>query len=143
MPRRQVSSVRLRPDLKQELERRARDAGTSATALYERLLDEGLRREDHPLILFRDGAAGRRPTLAGTRLAVAQVIETLRATDGESEAARIRDTADYLGIPVAHVQACVRYYAAYRDEIDAWQARAVDAAEREHEAWLREQAVFA
>lgn len=97
-------SIRLRPDLKQELERRAKESGTSAAALYERLIDEGLRRDAHPLIAFRDGAAGRRATLAGSRLTVAQIIDTLLATEGASEAERVSDTAEYLDIPVSYVR---------------------------------------
>ena len=135
--------MRLRPDLKTELERRAREAGVSARTLYERFIDEDIRQEDHPLIVFRDGAGGRRATLAGSRLSVAQVIETVLATDGDSDDARIRDAATYLAIPAGHVQASVRYYAAYKDEVDAWRQQAAEAAEREREAWLREQAVFA
>ena len=142
MPR-QGTSIRIRPDLKEALARRAREAGTSPAALYERFLDEGLRHEEHPLILFRDGAGGRRAVLAGSRLAVAQVIDTLMATEGETDAARVRETAEYLAIPVAYVTACIRYYAEYKAEVDAWRARAAEVAEREHEAWLREQAVLA
>jgi uncharacterized protein (DUF433 family) len=140
---RQGTSIRIRPDLKGELERRARQAGMPAAALYERFIDEGLRREDHPLIVFRDGAGGRRATLAGSRLTVAQVIDTLIATEGPSEGDRIRDTAEYLAIPAGHVQASIRYYAAYKDEVDAWRQEVAEAAERERDAWQREQALFA
>lgn len=136
-------SIRLRPDLKEQLERRAREAGTSAAALYERFVDEGLRHDAHPLITFRDGASGRRATIAATRLSVAQVIDTLLATDGSSDGERIRDTAEYLDIPAGYVVASVRYYAAYKDEIDSWRARTAEEAEREREAWEREQAVLA
>jgi uncharacterized protein (DUF433 family) len=115
----------------------------SAAALYERFLDEGLRHEDHPLIVFRDAAGGRRATLAGSRVSVAQVIETVKATEGESDAARVRDTAAYLGIPEGYVQASIRYYALFTDEVDAWLRQTAEAAEREHDAWQREQAVFA
>ena len=107
-------------------------------ALAERYLDEGLRREEHPLVAFRDGAAGRRASLAGTRLDVAQVIDTLRDSDNAVEA-----TAEYLDIPEQYVRAAVRYYAEFRDEIDEWRERIRSIAEREHEAWLREQAVLA
>lgn len=136
-------SIRLRPDLKQELERRARESGTSAAALYERFIDEGLRHDAHPLIAFRDGAGGRRAVLAGSRLSVAQVIETLLATDGASDVERVRDAAEYLDIPTSSVLASVRYYAAFKSEVDEWRERAAETAEREHEAWEREQAVFA
>jgi len=136
------TSIRLRPDLKDALERRAKAIGTSAAALFERFLDEGLRRDDHPLITFRDGVGGRRATVATTRLTVAQVIDTLQATQGDGEADRIRDTAEYLDIPISHVKASVRYYAAFRAEVDAWRAAQDQAAEREREIWEREQAVF-
>lgn len=136
------TSIRLRPDLKDALERRARAMGTSAAALFERFLDEGLRRDEHPLITFRDGPGGRRATVATTRLTVAQVIDTLQATEGDSETDRIRDTAEYLDIPLSYVRASVRYYAAFQEEVDTWQASADDAAERERKIWEREQAVF-
>ena len=136
------TSVRLRPDLKEALDRRARETGTSATALFERFLDEGLRREDHPLISFRDGGGGRRATVAATRLTVAQVIDTLQATDGESEADRIRGTAEYFDIPISYVQASIGYYAAFQAEVDAWRTAMDEAAERARAAWERERAVF-
>jgi hypothetical protein len=37
----------------------------------------------------------------------------------------------------------VRYYADYRDEVDAWRERSAETAERERAAWQREQAVLA
>ena len=136
MPR--TRSFRLAEAVLASLEERARERGESANALAERYLDEGLRREAHPLIGFRDGAAGRRPALVGTRLDVAQIIDTLRASDND-----IGATAEYLGIPEHHMQAAVRYYAEFRDEVDEWRDRMRAIAEREEEAWRREQAVLA
>lgn len=132
------TSIRIDADLKSELERRAREAGLSPAALYERFISEGLRQDAHPLIAFRDGAGGRRATLAGTRLSVAQVIGTLFA-----EAKSTRAAAEYLDVPETYVHACVRYYAQFGREIDDWRERESEAAAREHEAWLREQAVLA
>jgi len=120
------------------LEERARERGESTTAVAERYLEEGLRRETHPLIVFRDGVAGRRPALAGTRLDVGQVIETLRHSGNA-----VVETAEHLNIPEAYVRAAVRYYADYRDEVDAWQERMHAIAQREEDAWRREQAVLA
>jgi uncharacterized protein (DUF433 family) len=101
------------------------------------LIDEGLRREEHPLIVFRDGAAGRRTAILGTRLDVWQVVDTLRASSNS-----IADTAAYFAIPEPWVQAAVRYYAAYPDEVDRFAERVKAAAEREHELWQRQQAVL-
>src|SRR5919198_2333903 len=131
-------SFRFDDSLLAALEERARERGESATALAERFLREGLRREDHPLITFREGAAGRRAALIGTRLDVAQLIATLRESDNSVEAA-----AEYLEIPEASVRAAVRYYAEFQDEVDAWRELVQAIADREEEAWRREKAILA
>ncbi len=131
-------SFRFAASLLAALEARARERGESASAVAQRYLEEGLRRDTHPLIVFRDGAAGRRPALAGTRVDVAQVIETLRNSDNS-----IDETSEYLALPEAYVRAAVKYYADYKDEIDEWRERMRSIAEREEEAWKREQAVLA
>ena len=132
------ASFRLTSMLLEALQRHARESGQSMTALAERYLAEGLRRESHPLIVFRTGAAGRRASLAGTRLDVWQVVETVRNSDNSTEQA-----ADYLSIPEPWVRACVRYYADYREELDEWIERMHAIAEREEDAWRREQAALA
>ena len=131
-------SFRFPEALLASLQSHARERGESANALAERYLEEGLRRDDHPLIVFREGAAGRRAVLVGTRLDVAQVIDTFRESDNS-----VDTTAEYLGIPEQHVRAAVRYYADFRDEVDEWRERTHAIAEREEEAWRREQAILA
>jgi uncharacterized protein (DUF433 family) len=138
MPKR-VTSIRISAETKEELERRAREAGVPAALLYERFIAEGLRHDAHPLIVFRDGAGGRRAVIAGTRITVAQVIDTVLATEGRSTSG----AAEYLNIPVSQVRECVRYYASYQDEVDEWRKRLGEIAERERNAWQREQAVLA
>jgi uncharacterized protein (DUF433 family) len=130
-------SFRLTSSLVETLQERARERGESANALAERLIDEGLRREEHPLIVFRDGAAGRRAAILGTRLDVWQVIETLRASSNS-----VAETAAYFEIPEPWVQAAVRYFAAYPDEVERFAERVKAVAEREHELWRRQQAVL-
>jgi uncharacterized protein (DUF433 family) len=120
------------------LERHGRDRGETTSALAERYLEEGLRRDTHPLVVFRDGAAGRRASLTGTRVDVAQVVDTFFASGKDPEQA-----ARYLGLPEPLVLAALRYYAEYRDEIDTWRDRVQEIADREREAWEREQAVLA
>jgi uncharacterized protein (DUF433 family) len=131
-------SFRLSDSLLASLQERARERGESANAVAERYLEEGLRRDDHPLITFREGAAGRRAALAGTRLDVAQVIDTLRNSENSVDA-----TAEYLEIPEQYVRAAVRYYADFRAEVDQWRDRILAIAEREEDAWRREQSVLA
>ncbi len=120
------------------LKQRARDAHAPQTALAERYIEEGLRHDEHPLIHFRDGAMGRRPALSGTRLDVADVITTIRQNENSVE-----EAAEYLEIPIAHVEACLRYYADYKDEIDAWIARSQAIAQHERERWRRRQQALA
>ncbi len=119
------------------LDRRARELGESRNGLAQRLLDEGPRLEQHPLIWFREGAAGlRRPALVGTRLYLWQVLDTLRTSHD------VADAASYLGLSEAQVRAAVAYYADFGDEVDADAAQEREFAERERERWERAQQVL-
>jgi len=131
-------SLRGSPELLERLERQSRELSMSFNALVLRYADEGLRRDEHPVISFRDGPGGRRPALVGSRLDVAQVIDTVRNSENS-----ISEAAEYLGISEAQVRACVRYYAFYKDEIDELRERLHAIAEREEDAWRREQAALA
>jgi uncharacterized protein (DUF433 family) len=120
------------------LKQRARETHSAQTALAERYIEEGMRRDEHPLVYFRDGEAGRRPALLGTRLDVAEVLTTIWQ-NGNS----VEEAADYLEIPPEHVEACVGYYADYREEIDAWIERNRAIAQRERERWQRRRQALA
>lgn len=111
-------SFRLHETTLERLERRASESAQSLTSLAERYLDEGMRLDRHPGIVFVDGPAGRRPKLAGTGLDVWEVVETVK-DEGKS----VEATAAYLDIPVGRVQVAIRYYADHRDDIDAWTER--------------------
>ncbi len=103
--------------------------GESRNALAARLLDQGLRTDEHPLIVFRQGAAGRHsPAVAGTRLYVFQVLQTLWASEHD-----IGEAARYLGISDQQVRAGVDYYADFKDEVDTEMAEEADFAARERE----------
>ncbi|MEJ7569275.1 MAG: DUF433 domain-containing protein [Gaiellaceae bacterium] len=129
----QQVAFRVQPGTLAHLKRRVSETGLSQTELAERYLEEGLRLDEYPLIAFRDGAAGRRPGLIGSRLDVWQLVETVRQNGSVEEAAA------YLELPVEKVQAAMRYYADYTDEIDDWISRANALAEREQASWRRQQ----
>lgn len=133
----QPLSVRARPGAIERLRQRARQTGQTQAALAERYIEEGLRRDEHPLITFRDALGGRRPALVGTRLDVWQVIETLRQNEDS-----LAETAEYLEIPPQHVRACLRYYSDFKSEIDEWTERARWISQREGELWQREQTIL-
>lgn len=130
-------TFRLSDELLALLQLRARERGESANALAERVLEEGLRRDRHPLIDFWDSAAGRRAMVLGTRLEVGQVIDTWLLSDKS-----VAETAEYFEIPPAKIQAAVSYYAEFQEEVDEWRERKQEFADREHEAWLKEQALL-
>lgn len=130
----QAVSFRFEPKTVRHLKRRAEEVELSQATLAERYIEEGLRMDEHPLIFFRSGAAGRRPALLGTRLDVGTVVETVRQHDGSVE-----ETAEYLDVPVGHIEECLRYYVDYRREVDEWLNRSRRDAERERELWTRRQ----
>jgi hypothetical protein len=58
-------SVRLDDRLAERLRLRARAAGESPSHRLRRYAEEGARRDEHPMITFRDGPTGRRAGLIG------------------------------------------------------------------------------
>ena len=120
------------------LERRAAELAESRNSLAERYLAEGVRMDEHPDIHFRGSALGRSPTIVGTRLEVWRVMDTVRNSENS-----VDEAAEYLGVPPGKVRAAVRYYAAYRDEVDNLARRAITLAERAEAAWRAEQEVLA
>ncbi len=117
------------------LEEGARRHGEPKARIAERLIDEGLRMEDHPGITFRDGPSGRRAALAGGP-DVWEVIETLRGT-GQSGERAIAATAEWGNLTPGQVDTAIRYYADFREEIDEQIARNRAEAERERAVWER------
>ena len=122
----------------EELERRAHERGVARNALTERYIAEGVKMDEHPDIAFRDGTLGRRAILAGTRLDVWQVIETVR-TSGNS----VQDAAEYLGLAPSRVQAAIDYYTAYRSEVDDIAGRERAVSERAEATWRAGQELLA
>lgn len=115
----------------------AETSNESRNSLVERLLAEALRTERHPLIGFRQGAAGRRePLIIGTRLLVRQVVPLARE-DG------IEPTAQELGITPRQVQAAVGYYADFAEDIDSDSEWATRVEDEERARWERGRALTA
>ena len=111
--------MRLRADLHERLTIRARGAGgESRSALAARLIDEGLRTDSHPGIVFRPGPAGRRPGLTGGP-DVWEIARVLRDIGINGEKA-IEKTAKLTGLAVHQIRAAAGYYREFTDELDAW-----------------------
>ena len=123
-------SVRLNDATIARLGRHAQRVHLAPRTLAQRYVEEGLRMDEHPLVRFAEGPAGRRARLMGTGKDVWEVIATVRDNGGD-----VAEAARYLEISLGLVQAAVTYYGAYTDEIDQWiEVNAQEAAEA-HAAW--------
>jgi hypothetical protein len=107
-------SVRLDAGLAERLRLRARAAGESLSDRLRRYAEEGTRREEHPLVTFRDGPTGRRAGLLGGP----DVWEVAMCLDDLQDSL---DPAGALGeesaLTPAQVEAATRYRTAYPQEI--------------------------
>jgi len=109
-------SVRLDEELAERLRLRARAAGETLSDRLRRYAEEGARRDEHPLITFRDGPTGRRAGVVGGPdvWEIAMWVEDLaQAQDPVGTAAEEAD----LGRPL--VEAAMRYSTAFPEEIAA------------------------
>jgi hypothetical protein len=128
-------SVRMSEQTLERLEAGARRRGEPKSRTAERLIEEGLRMDDHAGIVFRDGPTGRRATLvAGPD--VWEVIEALRGTKLRGEEA-IAATSEWGNLSQSQVRAAVRYYADYPEEIDERIELNRREAERQRSVWQR------
>jgi uncharacterized protein (DUF433 family) len=94
--------------------------------------------EEHPGIVFRSGPAGRRAGLAGHRLDVWQVVETVRNEGGDLEAA-----AAYLDVTPGLVAVAVGYYGDHPEEIDTQITDNTLLADEMEAAWRRRRDILA
>ena len=109
-------SVRLDDRLAERLRLRASAAGETLSDRLRRYAEEGTRRDEHPMITFRDGPTGRRAGLIGGPdvWEVAMWIDDLGS---------IKDPAAELAadgvVSRPQIDAVLAYRAAYPDEIQA------------------------
>lgn len=108
-------SVRLDDTLAERLRLRARAAGESLSDRLRRYAEEGARRDEHPLVTFRDGPTGRRAGLIGGPdvWEVAMWVEDLAADDP------VATLADDGSLTRPQIEAALGYRADYPEEIAA------------------------
>lgn len=109
-------SVRVDDRLAQKLKLSAAAAGETVSDRLRRYAEEGARRDEHPMITFRDGPSGRRAGLIGGPdvWEVAMWIDDLSA---------VPDAADTLArkgaIARGQIDAALRYRSACPEEVQA------------------------
>lgn len=133
-------SIRMNTSILDRLDRRARRRGEAKSRTAERLIDEGLRMEDHPGIVFKDGPTGRRAALAGGP-DVWEVIGTIEGTGLTGEEA-VAATAEWGALSLSQVHTAVRYYADFQAEVDERISHNREEADRQQAAWERAQAAL-
>lgn len=134
MSRSAMLSIRMPDKTREQLEATAEARGETRSALMQRYIEEGLRMDRHPGIVFRPGPAGRRPALAGGP-DVWEVVRVVQNVEARGDRA-IAEAASWLGLSAAQVRIAVEYYADYPAEIDSWLAK-VDAQAVEAEDLFR------
>jgi hypothetical protein len=101
-------SFRIDPIMFERLDALGRSLGSTRSPVARTLVEEGLRMETHPGIVFRSGPAGRRPSLASGP-DVWEMARVLGNVDASGEDA-IRQTAELTGLTLEHIRTVARYF---------------------------------
>ncbi len=134
-------SVSIGDDTYERLAEHSRGTGESRSAAAERLVEEGLRMAQHPGVVFRDGATGRRPALAdGPQVWVlAEIFREQPLDTDEAIECAAAETAEFMELEHEQVRTAIRYYLDYRDEIDEWIRDLEEYSERARAEWVSRQ----
>jgi len=119
------------------LRERARRGQQSQRQLAERYIDEGLRMDDHPGVVFREGPMGRRAGLAAGP-DVWEIVAALKELSTRGRGA-IAELARLLELSEGQIQIALDYYGEYAEEIEELIRGNEEEAERAEAAWRRQQ----
>ncbi|MGH7912233.1 MAG: hypothetical protein ACREOV_10965 [Candidatus Dormibacteraceae bacterium] len=120
-------AIRIESGTLRALRERSSQSGEPIVRLAQRYINEGMRLDRHPGIVFRDGPAGRRVVVIGGP-DVWEVIVAARSAPERGDEL-VRALADRIGVTGEKIRVAIRYYAEYPDEVD----RVVAANEEEAE----------
>jgi hypothetical protein len=132
--------IRIESETLGALRERSAQTGEPIVRLAQRYIDEGMRIDRHPGIVFRDGPAGRRPVVVGGP-DVWEVIVAVRSAPERGEKL-IEALAERMGAPAEKIRVAVRYYAEYPDEVDRWISTVGEEADRLEETLERERSLL-
>ncbi len=112
-------SLRLSPEILKEIRALAKQLARPSSYIVSTLIEEGLRQRRCPGIVFTDGPAGRRATVAGSGIDVWEVIRLYQACEEDVEAlARALPQ-----LSRRQLDAALHYYRCYPQEIEERLAR--------------------
>src|SRR3954454_18281020 len=122
--------IRIGSETLRALRERSAQSGEPIVRLAQRYIDEGMRLDRHPGIVFRDGPAGRRAVVVGGP-DVWEIVAAARSAPERGDAL-VDALAERTGAARDRIRLAIRYYAEYPEEIDAFISRAeAEAAELE------------
>ena len=107
-------SIRIQEKTCKEIERIASESGKEFSSVVNELLDESVRMQRCPGIVFIEGAAGRRARIAGTGIEVWELLATYRSVD--EDANRLHQAYHWLS--EQQIGAAMCYYKAYPEDIE-------------------------
>ena len=110
-----TKTLRLRPQLRAEIDRIAKRTRRSFSEVTQDLIEEALRMRECPGIYFANEPSGREAKVSGTGLGVWEVIRDYLAARKDERA--LRKSLPQLS--AAQLQACLLYYGKYPEEINA------------------------
>lgn len=141
------SSIRFEPEVLRRLNAYVEaHPGTTLSSAGNRLVDEALRSHEHPLVIFRNGPAGRRARLVGGPdvWQILRAVHSARTAEPRLSSAEVVElVSETSGVPEALVRAAIAYWADYPAEVDALVARADEEEAQARRRWEREQGLLA
>jgi hypothetical protein len=120
--------------------------GWSGSSAANRFVDEALRMEDHPGVIFRDGPIGRRAVLIGGPdvREVIRAVKSARASEPDLDADEVVAlVSTNTGVTARLIDTAIRYWAAYPAEIDSWIEEVETFEGQASQAWERRQDLLA
>ena len=107
-------SIRIQKKTFNEVERIARESGKEFSSVANELLDEAVKMQRCPGIVFTEGTTGRRARIAGTGIEVWEVIATYKGIIKDFK----RLCHAYHWLTEQQLRAALGYYALYSEEIN-------------------------
>lgn len=107
-------SLRIQERTLKEIEQIARESGREFSAVANELLDEAVKMQRCPGIVFTEGVAGRRARIAGTGIEVWEVVATFKSVNKDFD----RLCRAYHWLTEQQLRSAIGYYRVYAEEID-------------------------
>ncbi|MBI4710171.1 MAG: DUF433 domain-containing protein [Nitrospirae bacterium] len=107
-------SIRIQEKTLKQVENIARESGREFSAVANALLEEAVKMQRCPGIIFTEGTSGRRARIAGTGIEVWEIIAAYKGVDRDIN--RLREAYHWLA--EQQLRSAVGYYKAYPEEIN-------------------------